>query len=69
MKKVSCASRAGWLWGWNSASKFQKDDSTNWLVGISQKPISNRILRNSARTISSGCRYPLSGSLPSAQKL
>jgi len=28
-------SRVGWLWGWNSASKFQKDDSTKRLVGIS----------------------------------
>lgn len=28
-------SRVGWLCGWNSASKFQKEDSTKRLVGIS----------------------------------
>ena len=30
------------------------DDSTQRLVGISSKPIASRILRNSARTLSSG---------------
>jgi hypothetical protein len=45
---------AGWLWGWKSASKFQKDDSTHLLVGISSKPISMRMRRNSARTLRSG---------------
>ena len=37
-KNVSCASRAGWDCGWNSASKFQKELSTNRAVGISEKP-------------------------------
>ena len=45
-KKVSWASRAGWLYGWKSASKFQNEDSTNLWVGISLKPIWRKISRN-----------------------
>lgn len=69
MKKVSCASRAGCDCGWKSESKFQKLDSTHLLVGISLKPISNKILRNSARTLRSGCKYPPPTFSPNAKKL
>lgn len=69
MKNVSWASRAGWLCGWNSASKFQNELSTNWLVGISSKPISSRILRNSVRTAMSGCSEPPPTSFPRAARL
>mmetsp|Transcript_86671 Transcript_86671/g.269391 ORF Transcript_86671/g.269391 Transcript_86671/m.269391 type:complete len:217 (+) Transcript_86671:733-1383(+) len=58
MKNVSCASRAGCCWGWKSVSKFQNELSTHWFVGISSKPMSNRMLRISERTFMSGWRLP-----------
>mmetsp|Transcript_32500 Transcript_32500/g.65218 ORF Transcript_32500/g.65218 Transcript_32500/m.65218 type:complete len:207 (+) Transcript_32500:370-990(+) len=69
IKKVSCMSRAGCACGWNSASKFQNDVSTNLFVGISSKPISRKISLNWARTLSSGCSRPAPASCPSAAKL
>ena len=37
-------------WGWKSASKFQKEDSTYLFVSISSNPISRKISRNMLRT-------------------
>mmetsp|Transcript_13798 Transcript_13798/g.31294 ORF Transcript_13798/g.31294 Transcript_13798/m.31294 type:complete len:250 (+) Transcript_13798:404-1153(+) len=58
MKNVSCASLAGCCWGWKSVSKFQKELSTHWFVGISSKPIWMRMLRISDLTFMSGWRLP-----------
>lgn len=51
------------------ASKFQKADSTKWLVGISVKPRSKKIWRNSSRTLRRGCNAPPSVGCPCAAKL
>ena len=40
----------GCCWGWKSVSKFQKEDSTNWFVFISWKPMRSKICRNSLFT-------------------
>mmetsp|Transcript_12435 Transcript_12435/g.42036 ORF Transcript_12435/g.42036 Transcript_12435/m.42036 type:complete len:202 (-) Transcript_12435:273-878(-) len=69
MKKVSCASLAGWDCGWKSASKFQKQLSTQRLVGISSKPMCMRMRRNSARTLSRGWKLPPPTGSPMAEKL
>mmetsp|Transcript_20796 Transcript_20796/g.50879 ORF Transcript_20796/g.50879 Transcript_20796/m.50879 type:complete len:208 (+) Transcript_20796:840-1463(+) len=69
MWNVSCASRAGCCCGWNSESKFQKPLSTHRLVGISEKPISRKIWRNSLRALYSGCSTPPFGRWPSASRL
>ena len=69
IKKVSWASLAGCCWGWNNASKFQKELSTKLLVGISENPISRNIWRYSARTFRRGCRCPVGGWMPRASKL
>ena len=37
---------AGCACGWNNASKFQKEDSTKRLVGISSNPNSRKMFRN-----------------------
>ena len=83
-KNVSCASRAGWDWGWNSASKFQKLLSTKRLVGISSNlsnvnsddalrfciyPISIKTRRNSVRTFIRGCKWPPPTGKPIVLKL
>mmetsp|Transcript_52141 Transcript_52141/g.153864 ORF Transcript_52141/g.153864 Transcript_52141/m.153864 type:complete len:206 (-) Transcript_52141:271-888(-) len=58
MKKVSWASRAGCCWGWKSVSKFQKELSTHWLVGISSKPMCRSTLRISVLTFMRGWSAP-----------
>jgi hypothetical protein len=43
---------------WKRASKFQKELSTYWFVGISSKPISRKVYRNSSRTLDKGWIAP-----------
>ena len=64
MKKVSCASLAGCIWGWIRVSKFQNPLSTKLFVGISAKPIWRKISRNCWRTLSSGWTHPPLGGAP-----
>jgi len=66
---VSCRSRAGCCCGTKRASKFQKEDSTKVFVGISSKPISKKMLRNSSRIFIRGWRAPTLGGIPIALKL
>mmetsp|Transcript_9372 Transcript_9372/g.20507 ORF Transcript_9372/g.20507 Transcript_9372/m.20507 type:complete len:291 (+) Transcript_9372:871-1743(+) len=69
MKNVSWASRAGCCWGWKRVSKFQKDDSTHRLVGISSKPMRVSMFRISVRTFNNGCKWPPCRPAPRAVRL
>lgn len=66
---MSWRSRAGCCCGTKRASKFQKEDSTKVLVGISSNPISKKMLRNSSRIFIKGWSAPTLGGMPFALKL